>query len=90
MGPLVGTRPRQDDHGMAEQRDAPPTGALVVDGRSDRVGIVMGHEGPNLQLRPLRGGREWDCPPDSVRPAGVADELRAKMQRMNADRGQTR
>ncbi|MFF5309180.1 hypothetical protein [Streptomyces massasporeus] len=27
----------------------------------DRVGRVMGHEGPCLQIRPLGGGREWDA-----------------------------
>ncbi|MDG4533958.1 hypothetical protein [Streptomyces sp. AV19] len=60
---------------MAEQRDAPPNGTLVVDERSDKVGVVMGHEGPNLQLRPPRGGRGWEARPSAVRVA-TADEQR--------------
>ncbi|WP_372409695.1 hypothetical protein [Streptomyces luteireticuli] len=58
---------------MAEQRGAPQNGTLVVDECSDRVGVVMGHEGPNVQLRPLRGGREWEADPRKLRLA-TADE----------------
>lgn len=68
---------------MAEQRDAPPNGTLVVDERSDRVGVVMGREGPNVQLRPPRGGREWEADPRKLRLA-TADERR------EADAGQSR
>ncbi|MGW5733370.1 MULTISPECIES: hypothetical protein [Streptomyces] len=45
-----------------------------------RLGRVMGHEGPYLQLRPPGGGREWDADPADVREA-VGDEiLRASMR----------
>src|SRR5687767_3851531 len=30
----------------------PPVGAYVVDTRTERIGVVMGHEGPYVQLRP--------------------------------------
>lgn len=36
-------------------------GTYAVDTRTGRVGRVMGHEGPYVQLRPYGGGREWDC-----------------------------
>jgi hypothetical protein len=36
-----------------------PDGALVVDTQSNKLGYVMGHEGPYVQLRPVTGGREW-------------------------------
>ncbi|GAA4560125.1 hypothetical protein GCM10023097_73650 [Streptomyces collinus] len=53
----------------------PPVGAYVVDTRSGRIGIVMGHEGPYVQLRPYGGGREWDADPGAVRHATPAERL---------------
>ncbi len=38
----------------------PSVGSVAMDTRTGRVGIVMGHEGPYVQLRPYGGGREWD------------------------------
>ncbi|MEU1038369.1 hypothetical protein ACFYP4_05945 [Streptomyces sp. NPDC005551] len=55
----------------------PPIGAHAVDLRTGRVGVVMGHEGPYVQLRPYGGGREWDCEPDAVRGATAAERLGA-------------
>lgn len=49
--------------------ERPPVGAYVVDVRDGQVGEVMGHVGGKVQLRPVGGGREWDCPPESTRPA---------------------
>ncbi|MET9953962.1 hypothetical protein ABZ135_20750 [Streptomyces sp. NPDC006339] len=62
----------------------PPIGAYVVDIRTGRVGTVMGHEGPYLQVRPLGGGREWDCEPDGVRVATTAERLSAATAHANA------
>ncbi|GGL87836.1 hypothetical protein GCM10010129_34590 [Streptomyces fumigatiscleroticus] len=62
----------------------PPPGAAVRDTASGRIGIVMGHEGPYLQLRPLDGGREWDADPDSVRPVGPAELMHARVAAANA------
>ncbi|MFJ9430508.1 hypothetical protein ACIRQY_12635 [Streptomyces sp. NPDC101490] len=46
---------------MTEEGDGPPlVDAVVLDTARNRVGRVMGSEGPYLQLRPLGGGREWD------------------------------
>lgn len=60
----------------AEQADV---GTLMVDKRNDQVGVVMGHAGPYVQLRPLKGGREWDVPPVDLRRPTQAEELSAKV-----------
>ncbi|MBD2834705.1 hypothetical protein ID871_28300 [Streptomyces pratensis] len=59
-------------------------GTAVHDGDSGRVGLVMGHEGPYLQLRPLGGGREWDADPARLRPLGPAELLSARVAEANA------
>ncbi|WP_405666650.1 hypothetical protein [Streptomyces sp. NBC_01166] len=63
---------------------APHVGTAVHDDGSGRVGLVMGHEGPYLQLRPLGGGREWDADPDRLRPLGPAELLSARVAEANA------
>ncbi|GAA0669255.1 hypothetical protein GCM10009535_56380 [Streptomyces thermocarboxydovorans] len=62
----------------------PPLGAFVVDTRTDRVGFVMGHQGPYVQLRPYGGGKEWDADPRAVRQATPAERLRAATAHANA------
>ncbi|MCS0600449.1 hypothetical protein NX794_04265 [Streptomyces sp. LP11] len=62
------------------------TGGLeryAVDGRTGKLGEVMGHVGGQIQLRPLGGGREWDCPPESVQPATQDDVLRERLRQLN-------
>ncbi|MFJ4841128.1 hypothetical protein [Streptomyces sp. NPDC088746] len=59
-------------------------GAAVHDDESGRVGLVMGHDGPHLQLRPLGGGREWDANPAHLRPLGPAELLSARVAEANA------
>ncbi|MGW9030838.1 hypothetical protein ACWGQ5_43630 [Streptomyces sp. NPDC055722] len=61
-----------------------PDGALVVDAPSNKLGYVMGHEGPYVQLRPVTGGREWDADPARVRPATDAERLTAMRERTRA------
>ncbi|MET8684157.1 hypothetical protein ABZV77_08060 [Streptomyces sp. NPDC004732] len=55
----------------------------MVDARTGKTGIVMGHEGPYVQLRPARGGTEWDAPPDALRPPTQAEELSSKVSVAN-------
>ncbi|MFJ3333169.1 MULTISPECIES: hypothetical protein [unclassified Streptomyces] len=55
-----------------------------MDTGTGRVGVVMGHEGPYVQLRPLGGGREWDCAPELVRAATPAERLSAATAYTNA------
>ncbi|MEW2492179.1 hypothetical protein [Streptomyces nodosus] len=62
----------------------PPIGSHAVDVRTGRVGVVMGHEGPYVQLRPYGGGREWDVEPEAVRPATPSERLSAATAYANA------
>ncbi|WP_217231128.1 hypothetical protein [Streptomyces anulatus] len=59
-------------------------GTAVRDVGSGRVGVVTGHEGPYLRLRPLGGGREWDADPARLRPLGPAELLSARVAEANA------
>ncbi|MBQ0988199.1 hypothetical protein KBZ10_27550 [Streptomyces sp. F63] len=61
----------------------PPPGTAVHDTARARVGIVTGHEGPYLRLRPLSGGREWAADPADVRPLDPAELLRAQVAEAN-------
>ncbi|MFD5269452.1 hypothetical protein [Streptomyces sp. NPDC058335] len=62
----------------------PTVGEAVHDSARDRVGRVMGHVGPYIQLRPLTGGREWDADPDRLRPLTPAELLSALVAEANA------
>ncbi|MFE5208788.1 hypothetical protein [Streptomyces sp. NPDC056600] len=61
----------------------PTPGTLLVDRRDGRAGVVMAHEGPYVQLRPPRGGRVWDVPPEELRRPTQAEELSAKVAAAN-------
>ncbi|MER6076769.1 hypothetical protein [Streptomyces sp. NPDC001833] len=67
----------------AEEQEA-PVGTLVIDAARDRLGYVMGREGPYVQLRPVAGGREWDADPAHVRRATDEERLRAVAERTRA------
>lgn len=62
----------------------PPVGTYVVDMSTGRVGRLMGEAGPSLSLRPVGGGREWECAPESVRPATAAERISATTAYVNA------
>ncbi|MFD0150481.1 hypothetical protein ACWGQ4_04285 [Streptomyces sp. NPDC055721] len=62
----------------------PRVGATVLDTTRNRVGRVMGTEGPYLQLRPLCGGREWDVAPADLHPLTGAELLSALVAEANA------
>ncbi|SDE05746.1 hypothetical protein [Streptomyces prasinopilosus] len=72
-----------DDAGPEAGR-APRLGAVVRDTVRGRVGRVMGHVGPYVQLRPLAGGREWDADPLHVRPLTPRELLSALVAEANA------
>ncbi|MEV0259441.1 hypothetical protein AB0H82_34980 [Streptomyces sp. NPDC050732] len=55
----------------------------MVDKRTGKAGVVMGHEGPYVQLRPPRGGTEWDVPPEALRLPTQAEDLSAKVSMAN-------
>ncbi|MEV6316793.1 hypothetical protein [Streptomyces sp. NPDC051776] len=59
-------------------------GAIVKDtGERNGVGIVMGQEGPYVQLRPVSGGKEWDANPRDVRPLTAREELSVRLAERN-------
>ncbi|MGW7353969.1 hypothetical protein [Streptomyces sp. NPDC054784] len=63
----------------------PATGTLMVDtGRGDRVGEFRGAVGPYWLLRPVRGGREWEAPPERVRVANFRERIDALNSLRNA------
>ncbi|MGW0330446.1 hypothetical protein ACWD0J_01000 [Streptomyces sp. NPDC003011] len=65
--------------------ERPAVGVHVVDVRDGRIGEVMGHVGGRVQLRPVAGGREWDCPPEATGPAPQGEVLRARVRRVNEE-----
>ena len=65
--------------------ERPAVGTYVVDQRDGRIGEVMGHVGGRVQLRPVGGGREWDCPPDGLEPAQREEVLRARVRGVNQE-----
>ncbi|MFE9398411.1 hypothetical protein [Streptomyces flavidovirens] len=78
----------QPRHGVAARRRTPGaeavTGEYAIDMRDGRMGRVMGRVGPYVQLRPPGGGKEWDCPPEDVRPVALGEVLRARVREINA------
>ncbi|MGV9349443.1 hypothetical protein ACWDSD_32545 [Streptomyces spiralis] len=40
---------------VTDSMSQPAVGTLLVDSRNGRVGVVMSHEGPYVQLRPTLG-----------------------------------
>ncbi|MGW0904128.1 hypothetical protein [Streptomyces sp. NPDC002853] len=71
-----------DSHTQATEGTAPadtaehPVGVLVVDEARLRLARVMGHRGAYVQVRPPRGGKEWDVSPEFVRLAHDDEILR--------------
>ncbi|MFE0132048.1 hypothetical protein ACFWY6_10795 [Streptomyces sp. NPDC059037] len=78
-----------DSHTQSSEGTAPvevevhPVGTLVVDTNRMRLGRLMGHEGPYVQLRPPGGGREWDAKPENVRRAHDDELLRVSVAEMS-------
>ncbi|MFF1376499.1 hypothetical protein [Streptomyces sp. NPDC058308] len=70
---------------MNEDPCVPETGTFAVDFRDGSVGQVMGCEGGLVQLRPIGGGREWDCPPASVGEAQPVEVLRERVRQVNRE-----
>ncbi|MER6913732.1 hypothetical protein ABT354_18850 [Streptomyces sp. NPDC000594] len=64
---------------------APEVGTLALDSVTRRVGTVMGHVGPYVQLRPPEGGLEWDACPEDIQPASASDRLRERVAERNAN-----
>ncbi|MEU1121579.1 MULTISPECIES: hypothetical protein [unclassified Streptomyces] len=67
----------------AEDPSVPETGTYAVDYRDGSVGEVMGCVGGLVQLRPIGGGREWDCPPAEIGDAPPGELLRERVRELN-------
>ena len=65
--------------------ERPAVGTYATDVRDGRIGEVMGHVGGRVQLRPVGGGREWECPPDAVGAAAPEAVLRARVRTANRE-----
>jgi hypothetical protein len=68
---------------MTPAKHPPARGTLAVDTSRDRLGVVMDHRGPYLQLRPRGGGIEWDALAEDVRAATQDDRLRLSVRELN-------
>ncbi|WP_327429644.1 hypothetical protein [Streptomyces sp. NBC_01236] len=65
------------------EMDTAEDGGLVVDTKTNKIGYVMGNEGPYVQLRPPGGGCEWDADPSAIRQATDTEVLRARVTELN-------
>ncbi|KMS81138.1 hypothetical protein ACH49_04640 [Streptomyces leeuwenhoekii] len=63
--------------------ECPAVGTPVVDARNGRLGEVVEHVGGAVRLRPVAGGRPWECPADSVGPAAPEEVLRTRLRWAN-------
>ncbi|WP_327575419.1 hypothetical protein [Streptomyces sp. NBC_00145] len=70
----------------SNQQSRPGIGELAMDSARDRMGVVMGEIGGRVQMRPIRGGVEWDAVPDNVVPLSARKELSARLAVKNGNR----
>ncbi|MFD4605460.1 hypothetical protein ACFWPQ_46560 [Streptomyces sp. NPDC058464] len=69
----------------SNQQTRPGIGELAKDTANGRIGVVMGEVGDRLQIRPIRGGVEWDARPDNVVAPTAREELSARLAIKNAN-----
>ncbi|MEN8656238.1 hypothetical protein ABCR94_38130 [Streptomyces sp. 21So2-11] len=65
----------------------PKTGETVRDASGDKIGVVMGHEGPRWQLRPIGGGKEWDADPKNIQAVDQVENASARVADINRRSG---
>ncbi|MFG2226043.1 hypothetical protein [Streptomyces sp. NPDC048644] len=61
------------------------SGVYVVDRRTNRLGRVVGNQGPCLQLRPPGGGVGWGCPSGHARLATAREQRAAGIRADEAE-----
>jgi hypothetical protein len=64
--------------GTAWPDGVPEAGSFVRDTRLNVDAVVMAAVGTYIQLRPIRGGAEWDAEPRHIRPLTAREELSAR------------
>ncbi|MFJ8109044.1 hypothetical protein [Streptomyces sp. NPDC096132] len=69
----------------SNQQTWPGIGELAKDSASGRIGVVMGEVGGRVQMRPVRGGREWDAMPGNVVALSAREELSARLATKNGN-----
>ncbi|MFG2366418.1 hypothetical protein ACGFY3_33065 [Streptomyces mirabilis] len=69
----------------SNQQTRPGIGELAKDSARGRIGVVMGEIGGRVQIRPIRGGKEWDAMPDSVVALSAREELSARLAVKNGN-----
>lgn len=69
----------------SNQQTRPGIGELAKDSARARIGVVMGEIGGRVQIRPIRGGREWDAMPDNVVALSAREELSARLAVKNGN-----
>ncbi|MEV1061841.1 hypothetical protein [Streptomyces sp. NPDC050263] len=69
----------------SNQQTRPAVGELAKDSATGRVGVVMGEVGGRVQMRPVRGGREWDALPGNVVAPSAREELSARLAVRNGN-----
>jgi hypothetical protein len=69
----------------SNQQTRPGIGELAKDTTTGRIGIVMGAIGGRVQMRPVRGGLEWDAMPDKITALRAREELSARLAVRNGN-----
>ncbi|MEW2050653.1 hypothetical protein [Streptomyces sp. NPDC005476] len=69
----------------SNQQTRPVIGELAKDSATGRIGVVMGEIGGRVQMRPVRGGREWEAVPGDVVAPSAREELSARLAMRNND-----
>ncbi|WP_210589379.1 hypothetical protein [Streptomyces sp. GESEQ-35] len=69
----------------SNQQTRPGIGELAKDRARGRIGVVMDEAGGRVQIRPIRGGVEWDAVPDNVVALSAREELSARLAVKNGN-----
>lgn len=69
----------------SNQQTRPGISELAKDRATGRIGVVMGEVGGRVQMRPVRGGREWDAMRDDVEALSAREELSARLTTRNGN-----
>ncbi|WP_314222925.1 hypothetical protein [Streptomyces zaehneri] len=69
----------------SNQQTRPAIGELAKDSVTGHIGVVMGEIGGRVQLRPVRGGKEWDALPSNVVAPSAREEMSARLAERNGN-----
>ncbi|MEU2586735.1 hypothetical protein ABZ612_28040 [Streptomyces avermitilis] len=69
----------------SNQQTRPGISELAKDSATGRIGVVMGEVGGRVQMRPVRGGREWDAVRGDVEALSTREELSVRLAARNGN-----